>query len=389
MDYTKETILCTDSSGIGIGGTLAQIDPKDKTETAIAYYSRVLQPHEVNYDITSREALAVLSTVRNFATYLRFTRFKIMSDHNDLKYIFKVQKTKQESHRLIRWALYLSGFDFTIQFTSGNSPEIRMSDFLSCYEYEEKASEIGEIARSLSVKELEHLESQCPDCRVQEGTKIAEPPDQIIPNIQQLQALHNGQLSEQDMTIKRIQSFDPDISFKTNNLPYLKPGIESDGKDTNEETTKINHEEVDSPIKDNYEETMKEDCNQEENEEDVTPINVSDADIEIEELCPPTSSYEQRDHNMTQEEQEREEESLCEKQDIDTNNEEQPTDYLNSILHHDDENEAEMNFEENDLDRQEREQLARSENYVLVEKIKEKLDSYEIKGFSRDQLREL
>ena len=49
--------------------------------------------------------------------------------------------------------LYLSGFDFTIQFTSGNSPEIRMSDLLSQYEYEEKASEIGEIARSLSIKE--------------------------------------------------------------------------------------------------------------------------------------------------------------------------------------------------------------------------------------------
>ena len=118
---------------------------------------------------------------------------------------------------------------------------------------------------------------------------------------------------------------------------------------------------------------MRVDCDQEENEEDVIPVDVSEADIEIEALSPPTSPHEQRDHDMTQEEQEREEESLCEKQDIDITNEEQPTDDLNSILHHDDENKAEMNLEENDLDRQEKEWLARSENYVLVEKIKEKI----------------
>ena len=76
----------------------------------------------------THEALAVLSSVRHFATYLRFTKFLIKTEHIDLKYIFKVQKNKQESDRLIRWALY---FDFTIQFCSGNSPEIHMRDFLS------------------------------------------------------------------------------------------------------------------------------------------------------------------------------------------------------------------------------------------------------------------
>ena len=131
MDYSQDTVLRTDSSGIGIGAKLSQISHLDKSETTIAYYSHVLQPHEFNYNITTCEALAVLSSVRHFATYLRFMKFLIKIDHIDLKYIFKVQKTKQESHRLIRWALYLSGFDFTIQFCSGNSPEICMSDFLS------------------------------------------------------------------------------------------------------------------------------------------------------------------------------------------------------------------------------------------------------------------
>ena len=86
----------------------------------------------------------MLSSVRHFATYLRFTKFLIKAEHIDLKNIFKVQKTKQEAHRLIRWALYLSGFDFTIQFCSGNSPEICMSDFLSQYAYEDQVKEVGE-----------------------------------------------------------------------------------------------------------------------------------------------------------------------------------------------------------------------------------------------------
>ena len=176
----------TDSSGIGIGATLSQISHLDKSETIIAYYSHVLQPHEFNYNITTHEALAVLSSVRHFATYLRFTKFLIKTDHIDLKYIFKVQKTKQESHRLIRWALYLSGFDFTIQFCSGNSPKICMSDFLSRYDYEDQVEEVGALARSFTVDELERLEADCVDRRTQSTTKITEEQLPIIPDVEQM-----------------------------------------------------------------------------------------------------------------------------------------------------------------------------------------------------------
>ena len=158
-----------------------------KSETIIAYYSRVLQPHEYNYNITTREALAVLSSVRHFATYLRFIPFMIRTDHLDLKYIFKLQKSKQESHRLIRWALYLSGFNFTIQFCSGESPEIRMVDFLSRSPYEHMNKEVGDVARELTIPELEMLESNCPDCSVDSYEKSAEKPDLLIPDVDQVQ----------------------------------------------------------------------------------------------------------------------------------------------------------------------------------------------------------
>ena len=112
------------------------------------------------------------------------------SEAIDLKYIFKVQKTKQESHRLIRWALYLSGFDFTIQFCSGNSPEIAMSDFLSRYDYEDQVEEVGALAHSFTVDELERLEADCVDFRTQSTTKVAEEQLPIIPDVEQMIRLY-------------------------------------------------------------------------------------------------------------------------------------------------------------------------------------------------------
>ena len=82
----------TDSSEIGIGAILSQISHVDKSENIIAYYSNVLQPHEFNYNITTHEALAVLSSIRHFATYLRFTKFLIKTDHIDLKIYLRYKK---------------------------------------------------------------------------------------------------------------------------------------------------------------------------------------------------------------------------------------------------------------------------------------------------------
>ena len=191
FDTSRQTILRTDSSGVGIGATLSQIIPstegKDQ-EYVIAYYSRVLQPHEYNYNITEREALAILSAVRNFATYLRNSTipFLIKTDHSDLKYIFKSQKKIQESHRLIRWAMYLAGFNFNIQFCPGTSPEIRMVDFLSRNNYEDQNEDIGEVARSLSVGTLQHLEENCSDCSIDVSDKVAERITSVVPDVERI-----------------------------------------------------------------------------------------------------------------------------------------------------------------------------------------------------------
>ena len=196
IDYSLPIVLRTDASGVGIGAVLIQL--KEDKEIVIAYYSRVLQPHEYNYDITTREALAMLSSIRHFSTYIRFVEnYVIQSDHLDLKYIFKRPKdgmSAPESHRLIRWALYMNGYPGFVQFVSGDSPKIRMADFLSRHAYEDLNKEIGELARAISIDKLEQLEANCPDCNVDVFEKVAERQESIIPDEEQLKLMDNDKV---------------------------------------------------------------------------------------------------------------------------------------------------------------------------------------------------
>ena len=130
IDYDKKLILVTDASDKGLGATLMQEDDNQNLHV-IAYYSRALNPHEVAYSITEKEALAVLSAVRHFATYLRFSEFEIRTDHRALQYIFKTQKRPQENARLTRWGMYLSAFNFEISFVAGDSSIMKQSDWYS------------------------------------------------------------------------------------------------------------------------------------------------------------------------------------------------------------------------------------------------------------------
>ena len=257
IDYSRKTVFRTDASGHGIGATLVQ-HKKDGSEVVIAYYSRVLQPHEFNYDVTTREALAVLSAVRHFATYLRFVEdFIIQTDHVDLKYIFKERKSsKQESHRLIHWALYLSGFPCYIQFCSGNSPQIRMVDFLSRHNYEDKSEAIGEIARKIEIEDLKQLEDNCPDCGVDCYEKVSEDLREIIPDEVQLrekqntlikveQEQHENVKMRDQATVGFIQSSTPEL-LQVPEIFVTSPKGDITNLTSNAEENETNESESDS-----------------------------------------------------------------------------------------------------------------------------------------------
>ncbi len=74
INYDQPLIVTTDSSDFASGGCLSQLDSSGK-ERVIAYYSRSYDTHELNYPITEKEALSLISAVKKWAPYLRYNRF--------------------------------------------------------------------------------------------------------------------------------------------------------------------------------------------------------------------------------------------------------------------------------------------------------------------------
>ena len=130
--------------------------------------------------------------MQHFASYIRLIdNFVIQTDHINLKYIFKGKKVnkdaKQESSRLIRWALYLSTFPGQIEFVQGNSKPIKMVDFLSRHNYEDDETELGQTARELDPMESTLLENDCADCSVDVYEKVSENTDRsAAPDLEKL-----------------------------------------------------------------------------------------------------------------------------------------------------------------------------------------------------------
>ena len=84
----------TDASKNGLGCALMQ------NGRVIAYASRQLKIHEINYSTHDIESAAVVFALKIWRHYLYGTNFKVLSDHKSLKYIF----TQRElSMRSLRW----------------------------------------------------------------------------------------------------------------------------------------------------------------------------------------------------------------------------------------------------------------------------------------------
>ena len=84
----------------------------------MAFLSKSLNETERNYEIYDKEMLAIIRGLENWRHLLEGTRFKfeIWIDHKNLEYFMKAQKLNR---RQVRWALYLSRFDFTLKHVTG------------------------------------------------------------------------------------------------------------------------------------------------------------------------------------------------------------------------------------------------------------------------------
>ncbi|GET63041.1 enzymatic polyprotein, putative [Rhizophagus irregularis DAOM 181602=DAOM 197198] len=107
-DFSREFILITDGSKIGLGAVLAQMNEENK-EVVIAYASRSTVGAEKNYPPTELECLAVFWGIQHFQKYLVGRKFIVITDHAALK---GLTDGKEQTGRRARWVMKLQQFDF-------------------------------------------------------------------------------------------------------------------------------------------------------------------------------------------------------------------------------------------------------------------------------------
>jgi hypothetical protein len=123
-DVSKPFILQTDASCDGIGAILLQEEAGVKHPVAFA--SKKLLPREQNYSTIEREAYAIVWGVQKFENFLYGQHFSLETDHQPLQYL---NNAKFQNGRLMRWALALQPYRFTIRAIKGC--ENVGADFLS------------------------------------------------------------------------------------------------------------------------------------------------------------------------------------------------------------------------------------------------------------------
>ena len=113
-DFDKTFTLTTDASNYALGAVLSQsVDGKD---LPIAYASRTLNSHEINYSTIEKELLSIVWSTKYFRPYLYGKRFIIQTDHRPLVWLMSL---KDPNSKLLRWKVKLDEYDFEIRYKEG------------------------------------------------------------------------------------------------------------------------------------------------------------------------------------------------------------------------------------------------------------------------------
>ena len=113
-DLKLPFIVRTDASDRGMGAVLLQ--DQGKGPQPVAYASKKLNGAERNYATVEKECLATVWGIQKFERYLYGRQFVLETDHQPLQYL---QRMKPTNARLMRWALQLQPYVFTIKVIPG------------------------------------------------------------------------------------------------------------------------------------------------------------------------------------------------------------------------------------------------------------------------------
>ena len=81
----------------------------------VAYVSRQLKPHEINYPTDDLDLVVVVFSLKIWRHYLYVERFEVFSGHKSLKYLFD---QKELNIRQRRWMEFLKDYEFRLNYQS-------------------------------------------------------------------------------------------------------------------------------------------------------------------------------------------------------------------------------------------------------------------------------
>lgn len=113
IDYTKEIIVRTDASKVGVGAMLLQRNEEDKEEV-VSYASHRFTEAQQKWKTVEQEAYGIIYAVEKWCNLLLGQSFTIETDNKVLSYIYSSTVPK-----VVRWCLKLQEFQFNIKHIPG------------------------------------------------------------------------------------------------------------------------------------------------------------------------------------------------------------------------------------------------------------------------------
>lgn len=114
-DFSRPFVLHTDASGSALGAVLSQ--NHNGHLLPVAYASRALNKHELNYATLQLECLAVVFAFQKFQQYLEHREFELHTDCSALSWLLNHPR---QTGKLARWTAFLNAFKFTIAHLKGS-----------------------------------------------------------------------------------------------------------------------------------------------------------------------------------------------------------------------------------------------------------------------------